>query len=72
MKLFKNKTKNDIAKLISQAGVNKISLKCGGDFTGTYWISANNLYKILTGRHLNHDFDSGKIKRNECMYDLND
>jgi len=68
-KRIKEETKREIALLISQSGMNKISLK-GGDFTGTYWISANGLYKILTGRHLSHDFDEGIIERNECMDNL--
>lgn len=57
-----------IARLVSQAGQNNISLLTGQEhFTGTYWISANNLYHKLTGRHLNEDYESGEIPRNKSV-----
>jgi hypothetical protein len=63
-------TVNKIANMIAGAGSNKISLKDDRNFTGTYWISANDLYFRITGRHLNADFDNGIIPRNAWMDDI--
>jgi len=60
-------TADTIAKMVAAAGSNDVSLKDGPGFTGTYWISANDLYFRITGRHLNADFESGAIPRNEMM-----
>lgn len=57
----------ELVNLVSGAGMNKISLLDNKDFTGTYWISANDLYFAIVGRHLNEDFESGRIPKNTMM-----
>jgi hypothetical protein len=60
-------TATDIAQMVAAAGSNKVSLKTDNNFTGTYWISANDLYFRITGRHLNADFEHGIVPRNAMM-----
>lgn len=64
------KTVKAIAELVAGAGMNNVSLLTGGKFSGTYWISANDLYFRITGRHLNDDFENKKVKRNKFMDEL--
>lgn len=56
-----------IAQMLSKAGTNKISVLDDGNFTGTYWISLNNTYHILTGRQINDDFEKGKVEKNPTL-----
>jgi len=66
-------TVKDIAHLIAGAGTNNVSLLSNRKtFTGTYWISANDLYFRITGRHLNADFENEIVPRNTMMDGLND
>ena len=60
-----------IAEIVAGAGENKISLLDNSDnFTGTYWISANGLYFMLTGKHLNQAFEDGDIAQNKQFNQL--
>lgn len=60
-----------IALIVANAGLNRVPLLNNEkDFTGTYWISANMLYFVITGHHLNHDFDEGVIPRNVEMDEM--
>lgn len=77
MKYFREiaekKVREEIARMVAQAGINNISLSNDKEsYTGTYWISANNLYFILTGRHLNQDVEDGKIPANRFFDALNE
>lgn len=59
------------AELVAMAGVGKVSLLNNEDnFTGTFWVSANDLYFYITGTHLNADFESGKLPWNGEMANL--
>jgi len=69
----REKARQEVALMVSQAGMNKIPLRSDSEtFTGTYWISANMLYFYLTGRHLNADFENGVIPRNPHIDELNE
>lgn len=57
----KREERERIAKIVGRAGDNSISTLRTKDFTGTYWISANNLYKELTGFHLNKAREIGSV-----------
>lgn len=56
-----------IAEMLSKAGDNKISMLDDDNFTGTYWISLNDAYRLLTGRQVNHDWEQGKIEKNATV-----
>lgn len=57
----------DVAKMVAAAGMNNVSVLANKTFTGTYWISANDLYFCITGRHLNADFESGVVPINSMF-----
>ena len=63
--------REEIAKELAMAGTNLISLFWNHkDFTGTYWVSANDAYFSLTGRHMNTDRHEGKLPTNTMFDDL--
>lgn len=65
------KTVKSIAEMVAAAGTNNVSLRAEHDSsTGTYWISANDLYFQITGRHLNADFQEKRVKRNRMMEEV--
>lgn len=59
--------KERIAEMLSKAGDNKISILDNDNFTGTYWISLNDAYRLITGRQVNHDWEEGRIKKNATV-----
>lgn len=64
----KREEREGIARMVSQAGENMVTLLINEDsFTGTYWISANMLYFLLTGRHLNQDYEDGIVEKNPSI-----
>ncbi len=77
MKYFREmaekKVREEIAHMVAQAGMNSISLRGDkGSYTGTYWVSANDLYRVLTGRQINDDLESGRIPANQFFDEMNE